>query len=104
MTDNKKECTACLKTLPLSLFDIEKSGYVRKICHSCRLEQIRKARHIKQTNAKTCIETKACVRCSVIKKFLNSINFLFPKTDLIKNAEIVQNLQGFVKTLKIVLY
>ncbi len=68
MTDDTKECTACLKIIPIKLFDVEKSGYVRKICHSCRLEQIKRARLEKQSKPKICTELKTCVRCNLIKK------------------------------------
>ena len=58
-----KECNSCKLNLPIALFDVESSGYVRNKCHSCRTQQHKDAVKAKQKSVKIIPTEKMCTRC-----------------------------------------
>jgi hypothetical protein len=53
--------------LPFSEFHVEKTGYIRTNCYSCRLEHTRQVRSMRQQLPKQIPITKYCIKCNKSK-------------------------------------
>lgn len=62
-----KQCSKCDVLQPITLFEIDISGYVRSTCHKCRLEQTQNRKAVRAAAKKIVLPNKACAICKTIK-------------------------------------